>query len=374
NIYAIGECASHNRICYGLAAPAYKMADVLVDNLIGKRRRFTGSDQSTRLKLAGIEVATLGDFQAEGETLRWHGDNDFRQIVMQGRRLVGATAVGEWSEGARAMEFIERRALVWRWQVSRFNRTGRLWSGKETLPVTQWPEAAMVCSCVGVRRGALTAACAEGCVTVEQLACRTGASKVCGSCKPLLAEFLGAPEPRTPVAGLKPLGVACVFALLFALAIFVSAPIPFAQSVQAGLRKLDFLWRENFWKQVTGFTLVGLALISLLLSLRKRVKWFSWGEFGHWRAVHSVLGTLTLLALVSHTGFRLGHNLNFVLMTDFLVLALVGALAGAVTALERRLPPQSAKRLRSFWTGTHIVMAWPLPVLVGVHIFAAYYF
>ncbi|HTL74564.1 MAG TPA: (2Fe-2S)-binding protein, partial [bacterium] len=374
NIYAIGECASHNRIIYGLVAPAYKMADVLVENLLGKRRRFTGSDQSTRLKLAGIEVATLGDFQAEGETLRWQGDGGFRQLVMQGRRLVGATAVGEWSEAGRAMELIERRALVWRWQVSRFNRTGRLWSGAETLPVTQWPAAAMVCNCVGVRRGALTAACAEGCVTVEQLARRTGASTVCGSCKPLLAEFLGAPARLTPVAGLKLLAAASGAALLLALMIFFAVPVPFAESVQAGLRKLDFLWREETWKKVTGFSLIGLALISLLLSLRKRVKKFSWGEFGHWRAVHAVLGTLTLLALVSHTGFRLGHNFNFVLMADFLVLALVGALAGVVTALERRLTAQSAKRLRSFWTGTHIAMAWPLPVLVAVHVLTAYYF
>lgn len=295
-------------------------------------------------------------------------------MVLQGRRLVGATAVGEWSEAGRAMELIERRALVWRWQVSRFNHSGRLWSGAETLPVTQWPAAAMVCNCVGVRRGALTAACAEGCATVEQLARRTGASTVCGSCKPLLAEFLGAPAWLTPVAGLKLLAVACGFALLLALTIFIAAPVPFAQSVQAGLRKLDFLWREETWKQVTGFTLVGLALVSLLLSLRKRVKRFNWGEFGHWRAVHAVLGTLTLLALVSHTGFRLGHNFNFVLMTDFLVLALVGALAGVVTALERRLTAQSAKRLRSFWTGTHIAMAWPLPVLVAVHVLTAYYF
>lgn len=374
DIFAIGECASHHGICHGLAAPAYKMADVLGENLLGKHRRFTGSDQSTRLKLAGIEVATLGDFQANGETLRWHTKEGYRQLVLQGRRLVGATAVGEWSETGRVMELIERRALVWRWQVSRFNRSGHLWGGAETLPVTHWPAAALVCNCAGVRRGALTAACAGGCATVEQLARRTGASTVCGSCKPLLAEFLGAPALLTPVAGLKLLATACVFALLLALAIFCAAPVPFAESAQAGWRKLDFFWREEFWKQATGFTLVGLALVSLLLSLRKRIKKFSWGEFGHWRAVHAALGMLTLLALVSHTGFRLGHNFNFVLMTDFLVLALVGALAGLVTALERRLTAQSAKRLRSFWTGAHIALAWPLPVLVAVHVLTAYYF
>ncbi len=374
NIFAIGECASHNGVCYGLAAPGYKMADLLANNLLGKRTRFTGGDQSTRLKLAGIEVATLGDFQAEGETIRWQGENGHRQIVLDKGRLVGATAIGEWNEVARVQELIERRARVWRRQRQRFSRSGRLWKGDAALPISQWPATAIVCNCVGVRMGALAAARADGCGTVEQLARRTGASTVCGSCQPLLAEFVGAPAASARVPGLKLLAVACVCALVIGLAIFIASPIPFAPSVQAGWRKIDFLWREDFWKQASGFTLAGLALVSLVLSARKRIKRFTWGEFGHWRAVHAMLGALTLVVLVSHTGFRLGHNLNFVLMTNFLALALAGALAGAVTALERRLNARAAKRLRSFWTVAHIAMVWPLPVLIVVHALMAYYF
>jgi len=170
------------------------------------------------------------------------------------------------------------------------------------------------------------------------------------------------------------LGFACLIAALLGVGIFAASPIAFAESVQLGLRKLDLLWRSSVLKQATGFVLLGLALVSLLLSLRKRFKRFTWGEFGHWRAVHAVLGMITLVVLVSHTGFRLGANLNYVLMLNFLTLALVGALAGAVTALERRLSPQAGKRLRSFWTGAHIAMAWPLPVLVIMHIVMAYYF
>lgn len=374
NIFAVGECASHNGVCYGLAAPGYRMADTLADNLLGKRRRFTGCDQSTRLKFPGIEVATLGDFQGEGESVTWHDKDGSRELVVQNGRLIGATAVGAWNESGRIQELIERRARVWRRQRQRFTRTGRLWSGAETLPVTQWPEAALVCNCVGVRRGQLTRACAAGCATVEQLTRQTGAASVCGSCRPLLAEFVGAPALLQPVAGLKLLGAACGAALLLALVMLWAAPIPFAASVQAGLWRWDLLWRDDFWKQVTGYTLVGLALVSLLLSLRKRIRRFTWGEFGHWRAVHAALGTITLVALVSHTGFRLGQHFNFVLMLNFLALALVGALAGAVTVWERRLSPVGAKRLRAFWTGTHIAMAWPLPVLVVIHVLMAYYF
>ncbi len=375
NIFAIGECACHRNVIYGLAAPGYQMADLLAENLAGKRRKYTGSDQSTRLKLSGIEVGTLGDFQANGdESISWQGDGASRRLVLEKGRLVGATAVGDWPEAVRIQELAERKARVWRWQKNRFARTGKLWKADTAPHVSQWSANALVCNCVGVRRGALSAACAEGCATVEALAKRTGASTVCGSCKPLLAQLVGAPAWLNDIPGLKPLAIACSIALILALAIFFAPPISFASSVQTKLHQIDVLWRDGFWKQVSGFTLVGLVLISLGLSLRKRIKRFTLGEFGHWRAVHAVLGTISLVALVTHTGFRLGNNFNFVLMLNFLALALVGALAGTVTSLERRLSPVAAKRLRSFWTGTHIAMAWPLPVLVVLHVVIAYYF
>jgi len=374
NIHAIGECASHKGVCYGLAAPGYMMASTLAGSLVNKPRRFLGSDQSTRLKLSGIEVSTLGDFQADGETLSWRGAGGCRRLVVSKGRLVGASAIGAWPETGRVQELIERNARVWRWQRNRFERTGRIWRGEAALSVTRWPEAAIVCNCANVRRGVLSQACASGCSTVEQLAAQTGASIVCGSCKPLLAEMVGAPLAGVSVAGVRWLSFACLMAALLVVAILAGNPIAFAESVQLGLRKLDVLWRSSVLKQTTGFVLLGLALVSLVLSLRKRFKRFTWGEFGHWRALHAALGTMTLIVLVSHTGFRLGHNLNYVLMLNFLLLALVGALAGAVTALERRLSARAAKQLRSFWTGAHIAMAWPLPVLVIMHIVMAYYF
>src|SRR5262249_43370082 len=152
-IFAIGECASPRGICYGLAAPGYRMADLLAENLLGRRRRrFTGSDQSTRLKLKGIEVSTLGDFQADGETLTWNEPGSYRQLVLQRGKLVGATAVGEWREARRVQELIERGARLWSWHRERFQRSGLLWQRESALPVAEWPATAIVCNCVGVRR------------------------------------------------------------------------------------------------------------------------------------------------------------------------------------------------------------------------------
>ena len=89
--------------------------------------------------------------------------------------------------------------------------------------------------------------------------------------------------------------------------------------------------------------------------------------------MHAVLGALTLAGLAIHTGGRLGSNLNFMLMAAFLGVVAVGAVAGGVVALEHRLGAAAA-RLRRSWLWTHILFAWPIPVLLGFHVFKTYYF
>jgi nitrite reductase (NADH) large subunit len=350
------------------------MAGTLALALMGRRSVFTGAEMPVRLKVDGIEVATYGDFQGEGDTFSWNSSEASRRIVVRDGRLVGATSVGGWIEAGRVQEMIERGARVSPRLCQRFEQAGRFWKDESVPHISQWPAAAVVCNCTGVRRGELSAACDSGCTTVEQLARQTGASTVCGSCKPLLADMLGTPPESVRVPGMKLLGAAAAVTAVLALLTAILRPIPFAVSVQDWMHRIDVLWREEFWKQLTGYTVAGLALVSLGLSLRKRIKAVRWGAFGHWRAVHAALGACTLVALVSHTGLRLGHNMNFILMTNFLALALAGALAGAVVALERRLSGPAGKRLRSCWTAAHIALAWPLPVLVFFHVLAAYYF
>ena len=159
---------------------------------------------------------------------------------------------------------------------------------------------------------------------------------------------------------------------LLALFLVVAAPITDPDSVTK--ESISFLWTDGFWKFATGYTLVGLALISLLLSLRKRVRKIQWGNYGLWRAAHSLLGMSTLIFLVTHTGLRMGQNLNFILMLNFLALAVAGALAGFFTSLENRLSAPWARRIRATGTLVHIVLFWPLPVLIFFHAFKAYYY
>jgi nitrite reductase (NADH) large subunit len=87
-----------------------------------------------------------------------------------------------------------------------------------------------------------------------------------------------------------------------------------------------------------------------------------------------VLGLLILGLLMLHTGFRLGNNINFVLMLTFTALLFVGAIAGIAIAYEHSLPKRMAKHVRSFALWSHIILLWPLPALLGFHILKTYYF
>ena len=63
-IFAIGECALHGGMIYGLVAPGYEMAEIVAANLTRDERRFSGTDLSTKLKLMGVDVASFGQFEA----------------------------------------------------------------------------------------------------------------------------------------------------------------------------------------------------------------------------------------------------------------------------------------------------------------------
>lgn len=375
NIQALGDCASHDGTIYGLVLPGYEMAEVLVDRLTGGKRIFKTADQSAILKLEGIEVAAVGEYQADCPSYVSNADGLYRRIYLQNGKLVGAIGIGDWPEQARVREAIKYRRRIWPWNINRFQDRGWMWRPVDITDVTVWSATAEICNCMSICKGELQTACASGCTTVEQLAATTGASTVCGSCRPLLAQLVGAPtQVSAPEIKAQPaLLISSVLAAIAALVVLVFR-VPFSSTVVVGEWQWELLWTDPFIKQVTGFTIVGLAVISMVLSLRKRIKKVTFGNFGYWRAIHAALGLLTLVTLVTHTGMHLGHNLNFILTLNFLALAILGGMAGGVTALERRLDGPAARRLRKAWTTAHIVLVWPLPVLIFFHAFASYYY
>lgn len=200
-IYAIGECASHNGTTYGLVAPGYQMVDVLVANLMGEDARFTGADQSAKLKLLGVTVAALGEYDGDtkplSSALKYTTGGVYRKLVTRQGRLIGAVTIGDWDNLDRIRDALVNPAPMSFWDMRRFRSTGNLFPREESKKVSEWSDDAIVCGCVRVTRGQLGAAIAAGATTVNELSKRTGAGTVCGSCKSLLAELIGEDELET---------------------------------------------------------------------------------------------------------------------------------------------------------------------------------
>ncbi|MBI3041947.1 MAG: NAD(P)/FAD-dependent oxidoreductase [Betaproteobacteria bacterium] len=376
DIYAVGECAEHRNRVYGIVAPGLEQATVAAHAITGGRTRYNGSTVATRLKVVDLPVFSMGPVTGEetpsfGRAWVSRAGSSYRKLVTLHGRLVGAIAVGDCPELSRLQEAVMRQRRVWPWQLLRFARTGSLWPEEEMGSVVAWPAAATVCNCTGVTRGELGRALAGGCATVESLAARTGASTVCGSCRPLLAELAGSTAVAGPVRGWKMLLGSGGFAALATLALALVL-VPYTVTVQVPWQ-WDVLWRESFWKQVSGFSVLGLSAVLLAMSLRKRMPRVRLGDFSLWRVAHAALGALTLIGLAAHTGGRLGANLNFFLMAAFLGVVALGAVAGGAIALEHRLGAGAA-RLRGTSLWTHILIAWPIPVLLAFHVFKTYYF
>ncbi|MEO9595957.1 FAD-dependent oxidoreductase [Rhodopirellula bahusiensis] len=380
NVFAIGECAAVDGQIHGLVAPCYRMADVLAARLSGEQTEFVDDEEPVELKLLGVPVITLGKAIGEstsGVVVTHAGKDGYRKLILEQGRLVGAASVGEWDDVNLIRMSVAQHKRLWPTQRVRFLRTGTPFAAGSGLPIHQWPGCATVCSCMGVTRERLGVAIAEGHVTVPELSAATGAGTACGTCRNMLCELVGeGPEPVN-VRGSKVLLTTSVVAACLGVALFLLPPIPFATSVQDAWRKIDLFWRDGFIKQVTGFSLLFLMLAALLFSLRKRVKRVSFGDYGWWRAVHALIGTAMLFGLIVHTGFRMGSNLNFALSLTFMLLSVVGGLAGVASSLESKLSGDSAMLMRAWrpkLTWLHIALFVPLPALLAGHVFSVYWY
>ncbi len=376
-IFAVGECAEHRGLVYGLVAPGYEQAAVVATILAKGGASYHGSLTATRLKVVGVPVFSIGrvsddDLTQDAKRCTHQLADHYCKVTVEKGRLVGAMAIGEAPQLGRLQEAVTHARKVWPWQLWRFQRTGLLWTERKAQHVRQWPDNVAVCNCMGVTRGTLGKAISGGACTVAALAAATGASTVCGSCRPLLAQLCGTREPTPPARAWRPLLGATVVAAVIAILLLLPISLNYASSVQSSIT-FDFLWRSSFWKQVTGYSTVGFTTLALLMSFRKRIKRFSFGDFAYWRIVHVALAVVGLFALVAHTGGRLGSNLNFLLMGSFVALLVTGVAAAGVLGLQHKLSGDSA-RLRSQFTWAHILLFWPVPVLLGFHIFKSYYF
>ena len=380
HIYAIGECSEHRGKTYGLAAPGLEQASILANHLNGDSASYNGSTSVSRLKVVGQDVCSMGEVADLPNRPRQYeasyknaSKNEYRKIAVHHQQLIGAVGIGNWPEQARIQELFFRQGRVAAWQAWWFSWTGKLWFDDSASSVSSWPSTATVCQCNNVSKGELADAINTGCNSIAALQTSTRAATVCGSCKPLLSELLGSTEPPPKVTAWPVLLVACCLALITVALIGFLPEAKVADSFQAQTA-FEGIWNDKFWKQVTGFSLLGLSLLGLVMSLRKRLKLTWLGNFDYLRLFHSVLGLLCALILIAHTGFHLGSNLNQILMIDFIAVLVLGASTGGIVALSHTLKPARERALKKLWSWLHILGSWPLPALIGAHILTVYYF
>jgi nitrite reductase (NADH) large subunit len=114
-VYALGECAEHRSQCYGLIEPAYEQARVLARHLAGRRDRYEGSLLATSLKVSGVPVFSIGDFEGAGGEAVLFEDREagvYRKLVLRGDRLCGAVLIGDTGEAVWYRELVRQQVSV----------------------------------------------------------------------------------------------------------------------------------------------------------------------------------------------------------------------------------------------------------------------
>jgi nitrite reductase (NADH) large subunit len=197
-IYAVGECAAHRGIAYGLVAPLFEQGKVLATHLaefgIG---RYTGSLTSTKLKVTGIDLFSAGDFMggegSEEIVMSDPSSGVYKKLIIKDDKLIGACLYGDTVDGS------------WYFKLLREGRTvhdirDKLMFGESHLgdaghqgvsKAAAMADTDEVCGCNGVTKGTICKAIKEkGLFTLDEVKKHTKASASCGSCTGLVEQIL----------------------------------------------------------------------------------------------------------------------------------------------------------------------------------------
>jgi len=195
-IFAIGECALWNAQIFGLVAPGYQMAAVAAGTLAGEAGEFTGADMSTKLKLMGVDVASIGDAHARSEGAQSYSFIDeprgvYKKIVVSadGRKLLGSVLIGDAQDYGNLLQYKLNDIDLPEYPDALIlpQRDGSASTG---LGVSALPASAQICSCNNVSKADLLEAIDGGATTLGEIKSCTKAGTSCGGCSTLVGQIL----------------------------------------------------------------------------------------------------------------------------------------------------------------------------------------
>ncbi|PLC50256.1 nitrite reductase (NAD(P)H) [Pollutimonas subterranea] len=195
HIYAIGECAVWNGNIFGLVAPGYQMARIVTGELCGELvEPFAGADMSTKLKLLGVDVGSIGDAHGATPGARSYryideATSSYRRLVISqdGKRVLGAVLIGDNSYYDTLLQYVQNTIAPPMDPASLILPAGQ---AAPLLGIDVLPATATICSCHNVSKGAICCAIDEGCTDVAGVKACTKAGTGCGGCAGLLKQVV----------------------------------------------------------------------------------------------------------------------------------------------------------------------------------------
>ncbi|MFP3447279.1 nitrite reductase large subunit NirB [Pseudomonas sp. SIMBA_067] len=192
-IFAIGECASWNGSVFGLVAPGYSMARNLAALLMEEAAvAFTGADMSTKLKLLGVDVGSIGDAHGATPGSRSYrfideANSAYRRLVVDasGKHVLGAVLVGDNSYYDTLLQYVQNGIALPADPAALILPQG---GGAPALGADALPDSATICSCHNVSKGAVCDAIDSGCSDLAAVKGCTKAGSGCGGCAALLKQ------------------------------------------------------------------------------------------------------------------------------------------------------------------------------------------
>jgi nitrite reductase (NADH) large subunit len=197
-ILAVGECVEHDGNVYGLVAPLWDMCRALADGLVEAHTGYRGSVTSTKLKVAGLDVFSAGDFSggdgAEDIVLRDASRGIYKRVVVKDDRIVGTVLYGDTTDGGWYFDLLKRAEDISDVRDMLIFGQSFASGGGASDPkaaVAALADSAEICGCNGVTKGAVVACIGAGAHSLDAVRSGCKASASCGACTGLVETLLG---------------------------------------------------------------------------------------------------------------------------------------------------------------------------------------
>lgn len=192
HVYAVGECAVWDNKVFGLVAPGYNMASICAAQITGDSKQiFTGADMSTKLKLMGVDVGSIGDAHGSSEgSLSYLYQNPaegiYKKLVTtpDNKRLLGAVLVGDTEDYNNLLQLYLNDIDLPAHPESLILPNVE----KPVMGIDNLPDTATICSCYNVTKGAICSAVENGAYSVSDVKTMTSAGSGCGGCAPMVKD------------------------------------------------------------------------------------------------------------------------------------------------------------------------------------------